>query len=680
MEAGALDGAEVVFFDLFRALVRRTEAGFEPDPRAVPWLASGARLGVLSNVGPSLTSRDVRRILEEAGLYGAVSPDLVVVATDLPVSLPDPRVFAVAAALAGVAIERCAYVSDDAELVAAAEAAGMVPLAAGEAGAPRPSLLADAGEGAPMLLAGEIDEDRGPTFVLRGRVVTMAAPGEVVEDAQVVVARGRIRAVVRKGEALPAEFAGSQVVETDGTIYPGLIDLHNHFVYNVLPLWPILQTWKNRVDWPKKNPYKSEVSLPVRLLASSTSASRALVRYVEAKAVIGGTTAGQGMRTRVNGGPRLFRGAMRNVEETNDERLPEASTRVPNLFANPVGIAAFRKALDTRSAYFYHLAEGVDDRARETFFDLEQNDLLRPSLVGVHSLGLEADDLRKLAEKGGKVVWSPYSNLLLYGRTLDLARLADSGAPFSIGCDWAPTGSKNLLEELKVADWVVRTQSAPFTREDLVRSVTAGAASILGWEQHLGSIRTEALADLLVIAGDGDDPYAQLIGATEADVRLVLVHGVPRYGDRQLLEQLHSRPDRPLEELTVGGAEKALYLYAEGSGLNDLTFEAARTYLHDAMDDLPAFKQTAEAEGARLQALGVEVQPFAIELDNEYEPTPDELAAGDAEATLLADWSLLAESIELDPFEVNASDYWDRVERQTNLPQPLKEELKNAYA
>jgi hypothetical protein len=26
-------------------------------------------------------------------------------------------------------------------------------------------------------------------------------------------------------------------VETKGCIYPGLIDLHSHVVYNILPLW-----------------------------------------------------------------------------------------------------------------------------------------------------------------------------------------------------------------------------------------------------------------------------------------------------------------------------------------------------------------------------------------------------------------------------------------------------------
>src|SRR5207244_492368 len=125
------------------------------------------------------------------------------------------------------------------------------------------------------------------------------------------------------------------------------------------------------------------------------------------------------------------------------------------------------RALDdqasAKAALFYHLAEGTNDHARQRFLDLRENDLLRSSLVGIHCLALRADDLEELARAGAKCVWSPFSNLLLYGRTLDPAALRSSGLQFSIGCDWAPTGSKNLLEELKVARWVVETRSSEVT-------------------------------------------------------------------------------------------------------------------------------------------------------------------------------------------------------------------------
>ena len=94
------------------------------------------------------------------------------------------------------------------------------------------------------------------------------------------------------------------------------------------------------------------------------------MRYVEAKALVGGTTTGQGMKTQVKGGYGAFRGAMRNVESTEDPRLPESATLVPTLGRRAQDFAAFRAALEKRRLlggdYFYHLAEGTQELALRT--------------------------------------------------------------------------------------------------------------------------------------------------------------------------------------------------------------------------------------------------------------------------------------------------------------------------
>ena len=103
------------------------------------------------------------------------------------------------------------------------------------------------------------------------------------------------------GEELPAEYADAKAIDTGGTIFPGLIDLHNHFAYNIRPLWPLPKRYDNRSQWGTPL-YSAEVSKPVKAIAGSYRTARYLVRYVEAKALIGGTTTGQGIKTQVNGG------------------------------------------------------------------------------------------------------------------------------------------------------------------------------------------------------------------------------------------------------------------------------------------------------------------------------------------------------------------------------------------
>jgi hypothetical protein len=336
---------------------------------------------------------------------------------------------------------------------------------------------------------------------------------------------------------------------------------------------------------------------------------------------------------------------------------------------------SFRKTL-ARQVCFYHLAEGIDAASRVHFDDLAKRDLITPNLVGVHALGLHADDLKLLADKGAKVVWSPFSNQLLYGRTLHLNELVDSKVAFSIGCDWAPTGSKNLLQELKVARHAVEEQNADLTSEDLVRAVTATAASLMGWEQQLGRIADGALADLLVIGVRDGDPWDRLVEATEADVDLVVVGGIPRYGSKTLMQHLHEAGDPPLENARIAGAAKAFNLAAPDSPVSDLSYAEAVKRLTEGMTDLPARAEEAKDKEAELLAGDPDPDTFVVELDNELEVDPEAL---EDDPTLLADVPM-PDSLPLDGPVVGSDGYFDLVDKEPNISDGLKQALKDAYA
>lgn len=80
-------------------------------------------------------------------------------------------------------------------------------------------------------------------LVLTGKVVTFDEQRPLIEEGVVYIQpndprhRGRIEAVQDAGDRAPAGFAGALSVSTDGVIYPGLIDLHNHVAYNAISLW-----------------------------------------------------------------------------------------------------------------------------------------------------------------------------------------------------------------------------------------------------------------------------------------------------------------------------------------------------------------------------------------------------------------------------------------------------------
>ena len=95
--------------------------------------------------------------------------------------------------------------------------------------------------------AGPIDPLTGPKFALAGRVVTMNDDFMVVDDGVIYVDRGSIVAVQRRADEAPVGFADTAVLDTGGSIYPGLIELHNHLGYNALGLWsPVPKLYTDR--------------------------------------------------------------------------------------------------------------------------------------------------------------------------------------------------------------------------------------------------------------------------------------------------------------------------------------------------------------------------------------------------------------------------------------------------
>src|SRR5207248_2673739 len=186
----------------------------------------------------------------------------------------------------------------------------------------------------------------------------------------------------------------------------------------------------------------------------------ALVRYVECKLLLGGVTTSQGVRLSSNAGiQRFYSGLVRNVEQTDEPDLFEAQARIPDMDAKDAKrfLARLKKE---DSCFLLHLSEGVTDpkrpesEARKHFLALEVAPgewALNDVFTGIHAAGLLPQDFDILAQHKSAMVWSPLSNLLLYGGTarVDAARAA--GVQIGLGSDWSPTGSKNLLGELKVA-------------------------------------------------------------------------------------------------------------------------------------------------------------------------------------------------------------------------------------
>jgi len=133
-------------------------------------------------------------------------------------------------------------------------------------------------------------------LVLLGRLVTFDRERPELKDGALYIGADElIHGVNKRSEPAPPGFESARRVDTKGCVYPGLIDLHSHVVYNILPLWSppgTSEPFVNRKDWPRHGDYEGTVSDPANALGAL--AGKAHLKYCEVKAVVGGTTAIQG--------------------------------------------------------------------------------------------------------------------------------------------------------------------------------------------------------------------------------------------------------------------------------------------------------------------------------------------------------------------------------------------------
>jgi cytosine/adenosine deaminase-related metal-dependent hydrolase len=178
--------------------------------------------------------------------------------------------------------------------------------------------------------------------------------------------------------------------------------------------------------------------------------------------------------------------------------------------------------------FFVHLAEGVDDEAAGELERLDRLGCLSPNTVLVHGVAIDAAGLGRVVKSGAGLVWCPGSNVFLFGRPAVVRPLLDASPgppPIALGTDSRLTGSRDLLDELRVA---LSTRCA--TSQELLAMVTTNAARLLRL-RYAGALTVGAPADITVVPAWGNDASSALLAATRRDIALVVVGGHPLVGD-----------------------------------------------------------------------------------------------------------------------------------------------------
>jgi hypothetical protein len=398
------------------------------------------------------------------------------------------------------------------------------------------------------------------TLLLTG---TVLVPGEIFRGGQLLVdGTGVIQCV---GCDCSADASGATTVSCpNGVISPGLVNTHDHITYtNDAPEVDSGERYEQRHDWRKGQRGHTQIS-------ALGGASADQMHFGELRFLMSGTT------STVGSGGAI--GLLRNLDQATEEELPLSLPAV-DFDTFPLGDASGMQLMSGcnypslpavatvmgYSAYEPHVAEGVDATAHNEFVCLDGDmggvDIALPESAYIHGVGLGADDYEHLAQHMASLIWSPRSNIRLYGNTA-MAQVAwRLGVNVALGTDWLPSGSMNMARELACADSFNKNYlGSYFSDEDLWLMVTRNAARVTHDDAHLGTLAKGLVGDIAIFDGSNNKDHRAVVAAGPADVLLVLRAGKPLYGDAALLTSMAAEG---CDAIDVCGASKSVCLMSE---------------------------------------------------------------------------------------------------------------------
>ncbi len=370
-------------------------------------------------------------------------------------------------------------------------------------------------------------------------VLPVDASDATLVKHSLVIADGRIAALLPRAEA-ETQIEAAKTLELPGhVLIPGLINAHTHSPMSLLrgladdlPL----MTWLHEHIWPAEGRWVDQ-----EFVADGT-------RLALLEMLRGGITCFNDMyfhadvtaRVCAEAGMRVLAGMIvvdfpTRYADNADEYLRRGLELYDHYRDHPLVRPAFaphstyavseaplervRTLADELQVQVHiHLHETRDEvmqvlrtHGERPIARLDRLGLLGPQLVAVHMTRLEDEEIARLAETDTQVVHCPESNLKLASGFCPVADLIDAGVNVALGTDGAASNNDlNLLGEMRTAALLAKGVSGranAVPAEQALRMATWNGAKALGLEREIGSLEVGKAAD--VVAVDLSDPHTQ---------------------------------------------------------------------------------------------------------------------------------------------------------------------------
>ena len=409
-----------------------------------------------------------------------------------------------------------------------------------------------------------------------GRLVTgvVLAPTTIFVGGQVLLdGTGNITCVGCDCASAAGASTATKLVCPGTVVSPGLINSHEHLSFQAPPYVvpngaPQDERYENRQDW-RIGGASHDNHLKI---SSGGTASAANIHWGELRQLMAGTTSTVGATA---GRPGLMRNLdnFNNIEglysasqAVNSETFPLNDQSGTELTSSCGYTIDMPSVIPANSAYLPHVSEGIELSSYNEFkcFSAASGGALLTARTGiVHGVAVKASDVALMASKQSSLVWSPRSNVSLYGDTAQVPLYARLGVRVALGTDWLISGSMNVLRELQCADALNKTRyNNALSDEQLWRMVTSNGAEVTWTQDKLGRLDVGKVGDLALYRRQGTTTHRSVIDAKPEDVVLVMRGGKALYGDAAVVQALTMN----CETLTVCGATKAACVQGELRG------------------------------------------------------------------------------------------------------------------
>ncbi len=375
------------------------------------------------------------------------------------------------------------------------------------------------------------------------------APSEVLQGGSVLLDEDGIIQCVGCNCAAENLAAGATVmVCPDAVVSPALINAHEHIGWAKLaqPATYTDERYEHRHHWRKGKASHTKIPQP------GSSKADADILYGELRHFISGTVSMAGAG-KADG---LMRNLDENLSDTKEVGGNVYNQTFPlgdndgNLLTSGCNYPWKDDVQDLKNeCYLPHIAEGINAEAHNEFLCMSgqgsgSRDLVEPNTAIIHAVGMSAIDGEEILNNDSSVVWSPRSNVSLYGNTAPVTMYHNQGINIAMGTDWVLSGSANMVREMACADYMNKKHYGSFFKaSDIWRMATENSARALKVEDKIGFLKNGYIGDIAIYALNGgassqnvETYYQSIIDSTADEVVLVLRSGEMVFGDSDIFD------------------------------------------------------------------------------------------------------------------------------------------------